>query len=313
MSFSDRVEKLESEGAYIVMARANQLTAKGKDIIHLEIGQPDFPTYSHIAKAGMDAISEGFTRYTSPAGMPDLREVIAKDAGERRGMKIDPSEVVVGPGGKPGLLFPTLALVEPGSVDEVIYPDPGFPTYVAMVDIAGGVHKPVPLSEEKDFSFNLEEFNQLVSDRTRLVVINTPANPTGGIMPISDLEKIAEAAQKHDFWVMSDEIYSRLTYDGLTAPSIATLPGMKERTIIVDGFSKTYSMTGWRLGYSIMPEPLAERISLLYTHSIGCTAAFTQIAGIEAITGPQDMVDDVVKEYQQRRDVMVEGLNNIPG
>ena len=313
MSFSDRVEKLESEGAYIVMARANQLTAKGKDIIHLEIGQPDFPTYPHIAKAGMDAISEGFTRYTSPAGMPDLREVIAKDAGERRGMKIDPSEVVVGPGGKPGLLFPTLALVEPGSVDEVIYPDPGFPTYVAMVDIAGGVHKPVPLSEEKDFSFNLEEFNQLVSDRTRLVVINTPANPTGGIMPISDLEKIAEAAQKHDFWVMSDEIYSRLTYDGLTAPSIATLPGMKERTIIVDGFSKTYSMTGWRLGYSIMPEPLAERISLLYTHSIGCTAAFTQIAGIEAITGPQDMVDDVVKEYQQRRDVMVEGLNNIPG
>jgi len=313
MQFSQRVEKLESEGAYVVLARANELAAQGRDIIRLEIGQPDFPTYPYVAQAGMDAIAEGITRYTPPAGVPNLRKAIAQDAGSRRGMEIKPSEVVVGPGGKPGLLFPTIALIEPGRGDEVIYPDPGFPTYWAMVDIAGGVHRPVPLSEDNDFSFNLAIFDELVNENTRLVVINSPANPTGGVMPLKDLLHIAEAAQQYDFWVMTDEIYSRLTYDGLTAPSIANLPGMKQRSIIVDGFSKTYAMTGWRLGYCVVPERLAERISLLYTHSIGCTAAFTQVAGIEAITGPQDMVDDVVIKYQRRRDVMVEGLNEIPG
>ena len=313
MHFSQRVEKLESEGAYVVLARANELAAQGRDIIRLEIGQPDFPTYPHVAKAGMDAIAEGITRYTPPAGVPNLRKAIAQDAGNRRGMEIKPSEVVVGPGGKPGLLFPTIALIEPMSGDEVIYPDPGFPTYWAMVDIAGGVHRPVPLSEENDFSFNLAIFDELVNEKTRLVVINSPANPTGGVVPLKDLEHIAEAAQQYDFWVMTDEIYSRLTYDGLAAPSIASLPGMKERSIIVDGFSKTYAMTGWRLGYCVVPERLADRISLLYTHSVGCTAAFTQVAGIEAITGPQDMVDEVVVKYQRRRDVMVAGLNEIPG
>jgi aspartate aminotransferase len=313
MKFSQRVEKLESEGAYVVMALANELESQGRDIIHLEIGQPDFQTYPHVSLAGVGAIVDGFTRYSPPAGMPKLREVIAQDAGTRRGMTIKPSEVIVGPGGKPGLFFPVLALIDPGAGDEVIYPNPGFPTYWAMVDIAGGEHRPVPLSEAMDFSFDLDAFDALVNAKTRLVVINSPANPTGGVMPLKDLEHVAEAALRYDFWVLTDEIYSRLTYDGILAPSIAALPDMMERTIIVDGFSKTYAMTGWRLGYAIMPEKLAERVSLLYTHSVGCTAAFTQVAGIEAITGPQDMVDRVVAEYQHRRDVIIKRLNEIPG
>jgi len=313
MSFSNRVMQLEAEGAYEVLARANQLESEGRDIIHLEIGQPDFPTYPHVSVAGIGAIANGHTRYTPPPGIPKLREEIAADTSVRRGVDIVPSEVVVGPGGKPGLFFPTLALIEPGRGDEVIYPDPGFPTYWAMIDIAGGVPRPVPLLEENSFSFDLDAFDDLVNEKTKLVVLNSPANPTGGVMPQEDLEHIAAAAQKYDFWVISDEIYARLAYDGVPVPSIAALPGMKERTIIVDGFSKTYAMTGWRLGYAIMPSALAERVSLLLTHSIGCTAAFTQVAGIEALTGPQHMVDQVVEKFQARRDCMVAGLNAIPG
>jgi aspartate/methionine/tyrosine aminotransferase len=313
MNFSNRVIHLEAEGAYEVLARANELESHGRDIIHLEIGQPDFPTYPHVSMAGVGAIANGFTRYTPPAGIPKLREEIAADVSVRRGLEIEPTEVVVGPGGKPGLFFPTLALIEPGRGDEVIYPDPGFPTYWAMIDIAGGVPRPVPLLEANSFSFDLQAFDSLVNEKTKLVVLNSPANPTGGVMPLEDLEHIAAASQKYDFWVISDEIYARLTYDGLPAPSIATLPGMKERTIIVDGFSKTYAMTGWRLGYAIMPEALADRVSLLLTHSIGCTAAFTQIAGIEALTGPQNMVDQVVEKFQARRDRMIAGLNAISG
>jgi len=313
MSFAERVIHLEAEGAYEVLARANELEAQGRDIIHLEIGQPDFPTYPHVSMAGVGAIANGYTRYTPPAGIPKLRAEIAADVSIRRGLEIKPTEVVVGPGGKPGLFFPTLALIEPGGGDEIIYPDPGFPTYWAMVDIAGGVPRPVPLLEEKSFSFDLQVFDALVSEKTRLVVLNSPANPTGGVMPLADLEHIAAAAQKYDFWVMSDEIYARLTYDGLPAPSIAALPGMKERTVIVDGFSKTYAMTGWRLGYAVMPEDLADRVALLLTHSIGCTAAFTQIAGIEALTGPQEMVDKMTEKFQARRDRMIAGLNAIPG
>ncbi len=217
----------------------------------------------------------------------------------------------MGPGGKPGLFFPTLALIEPGRGDEVIYPDPGFPTYLAMIEIAGGVPRPVPLLEENSFSFDLDAFDALVSEKTKLVVLNSPANPTGGVMPLADLAHIAAAAQKYDFWVLSDEIYARLTY-GLPAPSIASLPGMQERTIIVDGFSKTYAMTGWRLGFAVMPPALADRVSLLLTHSIGCTAGFTQVAGIEALTGSQEMVDQMVATFQARRDRMIAGLNAIP-
>ena len=313
MTFAERVTQLDAEGAYEVLARANELEAQGGDIIHLEIGQPDFPTYPHVSMAGVGAIANGHTRYTSPPGIPSLREAIAADVSVRRGIDVWPSEVVVGPGGKPGLFFPTLALIEPGRGDEVIYPDPGFPTYWAMIDIAGGRPRPVPLLEENSFSFDLDAFDALVNEKTKLVVLNSPANPTGGVMPMEDLEHIATAAQKYDFWVISDEIYARLAYDGLDVPSIATLPGMKERTIIVDGFSKTYAMTGWRLGYAVMPEALADRVALLLTHSIGCTAAFTQVAGIEALTGPQDMVDRVVEKFQARRDRMIAGLNAIPG
>jgi aspartate aminotransferase len=311
MEFASRVAGLSPEGAYAVLARAQALEAQGREIIHLEIGQPDFQTFPHISLRGVEAIAAGHTRYNPPAGLPGLRQVIAEDAGERRGMEIRPEQVVIGPGAKPGLFFTTLALVEPG--DEVIYPDPGFPTYPAMIGTAGGKPVPVPLSEEKNFSFDLEAFDELISDKTRLIVLNSPANPTGGVIPESDLAHIAAMAEQHDCWVISDEIYARLSYDELQVPSIAALPGMAERTIIVDGFSKTYAMTGWRLGYAIMPEALAERVGLLLTHSVGCTATFTQMAGVEALTGSQEMVDEVVEVYQRRRDRMVAGLNAIPG
>lgn len=310
MAFSNRVSTLEHEGAYEVLEKATALEASGKEIIHLEIGQPDFPTFENIVEAGIDAITKGNTRYTPSAGTKALRQVIAEDAGNRRDIEISPSQVVVGPGAKPALFFPTLALVEPG--DEVIYPDPGFPTYKAMIEVAGGIPVPVPLVEEDNFTFDLAVFNKLVNNKTRLVVINSPSNPTGGVMQLPELEQIAELSQKYNYWVLSDEIYSRLVFSG-RAVSIATLPGMEERTIICDGFSKTYAMTGWRLGYGIMPEELAQKVSLILTHSIGCTASFTQLAGIEAIRGDQHQVALVVKAYQERRDVLVEGLNKIPG
>lgn len=311
MMFARRVANLKEEGAYTMLARAHALEAQGRRILHLEVGQPDFDTFDHIKQAGMRAIQAGRTRYNPSAGLPRLRQAIAEAASERIGVAVQPEEVVVGPGAKPGLFFPTLALVEPG--DEVIYPDPGFPTYAAMIEVAGGVPRPVPLLEEKDFSFDLDAFDECINERTKLIVLNTPANPTGGVIPKEDLEHIAAAAQKYDAWVISDEIYARLAYDGIKVPSIAALPGMRERTIVVDGFSKTYAMTGWRLGYAIMPQPLAERVSLLLNHSVGCTAMFTQDAGIEALTASQALAEEKVEEYQRRRDRMVAGLNAIPG
>jgi aspartate/methionine/tyrosine aminotransferase len=310
MDFAERVVKLAPEGAYFMLAKAQALEAAGRQVIHLEIGQPDVPTFENISEAGVDAIQEGYTRYTPSAGMPALRRAIAEDASRRRGLSIEPAQVVVGPGAKPALFFPTLALVRPG--DEVIYPDPGFPTYAAMIQVAGGTPVPVPLREEEDFSFDLDAFDHLVNERTRMVILNSPSNPTGGVMSITALEHIADAARKRDLWVLSDEIYARLVY-GESAPSIVTLPGMAERTIICDGFSKTYAMTGWRLGYGIMPKPLADRVELLLTHSVGCTASFTQVAGIEALNGPQEQVEAVVNEYRRRRDALVAGLNAIPG
>ncbi len=311
MSYTLRTQHLKPEGAYQVLARTQALEATGRKIIHLEIGQPDFETFANIRLAGIKAIAEGLTRYTPPIGMKSLREVIAEDAGRRRGLQFHPDQVVVSPGAKPNLFFPTLALIEPG--DEVIYPNPGFPTYEAMIRIAGGIPVPVPLLEEKNFSFDLEVFNHLVNDRTKLIILNSPSNPTGGVIPKADLEQIAMAAQRHNCWVMSDEIYARIVYDNASVPSIAALPDMLERTIIVDGFSKTYAMTGWRLGFGIMPKDLANVVQLLLTHSVGCTAHFVQVAGIEALTGPQEQVDLVVAEYQRRRNTIVEGLNAIPG
>ena len=311
MRVASRIDHLEPEGAYQVLSRAQALEASGREIIHLEIGQPDFDTFDNIKQAGIKAITEGQTRYTPPNGIKSLREVIANDAGKRRGLTVHPDQVVVSPGAKPNLFFPTLALVEPG--DEVIYPNPGFPTYEAMIRVAGGIPVPVPLLEENNFSFDLEAFQRLVNDHTRLIILNSPGNPTGGVIPQVDLELIARRAIQHNCWVMSDEIYARISYDNISTPSIAAMPGMPERTIIVDGFSKTYAMTGWRLGFGIMPRELANKVQLLLTHSVGCTAQFVQIAGIEALTGPQGQVDRVVAEYQRRRDVIVDGLNAIPG
>ncbi len=312
MTYADRTNHLKAEGAYAVLAKAQALEADGREIIHFEIGQPDFETFSNISLAGMRAIANGKTRYTPPAGTPAFRRAIAMDASARRGIEISPEQVVVSPGGKPNIFFPTLALVNPG--DEVIYPNPGFPTYEAMIGVAGGVPVPVPLVEENDFSFDLDVFDKLVNEKTKLIIINSPSNPTGGIIPKADLEHIAAAAKKYDAWVLSDEIYARIVYDGMEdAPSIYALPGMAERTVIMDGFSKTYAMTGWRLGYGIMPVELARRVALLMTHSVGSTAEFTQYAGLEAITGDQEQVAAVIAEYEKRRNVIVDGLNSLPG
>lgn len=310
MPFANRVMELEPEGAYRMLARSQELEADGRNIIHLEIGQPDSPTFENISDAGIQAIQDGFTRYTPSAGINDLRGAIARYSSQRIGMDVQPANVVVGPGAKPALFFPTLALVQPG--DEVIYPNPGFPTYEAMIRVAGGIPVPVPLSEEDNFSFDLAAFDRLLSNRTRLVVINSPSNPTGGVMPLPALTHIADAAKEGDFWVLSDEVYSRMVF-GEPAPSIYTLPGMAERAIICDGFSKTYSMTGWRLGYGIMPVSLAKRVDLLLNHAVGCTASFTQAAGVEALQGPQDQVVEVMDEYKRRRDYLIGALNQIPG
>lgn len=311
MTYAQRTSQLKAEGAYQVLAKANQLEAAGREILHFEIGQPDFDTFSNISMAGIRAITEGKTRYTAPSGMPSLQQVIADDCGRRRGIHIDPAEVVVGPGAKPALFFPTLALIEPG--DEVIYPNPGFPTYEAMIQVAGGIPVPVPLLEEKNFSFDLEVFDRLVNAHTKMIILNSPSNPTGGVMPLEDLQHIAQKAIEFDCWVMSDEIYARIAYDGLSVPSITSLPGMQERSIIIDGFSKTYAMTGWRLGYGIMPRGLADKVGLLMTHSVGSTAQFTQVAGLAAILGQQHQVNEVVAEYQRRRDLIVSGLNSTAG
>jgi aspartate aminotransferase len=306
-----RTDHLQSEGAYFVLAQAQALEAEGKDIIHLEIGQPDVDTFEPVARAGIEAIKAGRTRYNPPAGIPELRKMIADDVSQRIGVPITPDQVVISPGAKPNLFFPTLAIVEPG--DEVLYPDPGFPSYAAMIGVAGGVPIPVPLVEQANFSFDLDAFDRLISPRTRLIILNSPGNPTGGVIPPSDLEHIADLAQEHDCWVISDEIYSRIHYLKSGVPSIASLPGMTDRTILVDGFSKTYAMTGWRLGYGVMPQELARRVMLLATHAYGCTAHFTQYAGLEALSGSQSEVEAMRQRYQQRRDRLVTGLNQLPG
>jgi len=308
--FAERVRPLKAEGAYAVLARAKALEAQGRSIIHLEIGQPDFPTPEHIAEAGIQAIRAGRTRYTQPAGTADLRAAIAEVAGKWRGMTFSPEEVIVGPGAKPAIYFAALALVEPG--EEVIIPDPGFPSYSAIVRLAGGVPVPVRRDPDELYNFDMQDFRQKISHRTKLVIMNSPSNPTGGVTPLHVLEQIAAEVQRVGAWVISDEIYCQLVYEG-DAPSIAALPGMRERTIIVDGFSKTYSMTGWRLGFGIMPPALAERVGLLATHTIGCTADFTQAAGVAALRGDFSTVEAMRESFRQRRDLTVAALNTLPG
>jgi aspartate aminotransferase len=310
MPFAKRIAHLQPEGAYAVLARAQALEAQGREIIHLEIGQPDFDTYPNITLAGIRALTAGKTRYNPPSGIRELRQALADDAGARRGVHIESEQVVVAPGNKPLLLLPMLALLEPG--DEVITPDPGFPTYEAAIRLAGAVPVPVGPLEARGFDLDLGEFDRALSPRTRMVILNSPCNPTGGVLSRETLEHVAAAARERDLWVLSDEIYSRLVYEG-EAPSILSLPGMAERTIVADGFSKTYAMTGWRLGFGVMPVALARKMDLLLTHSVGCSATFTQYAGLEAVRGPQDAVEQVREEFRRRRDLIVAGLNAIPG
>ena len=308
--FAQRVSHLEQEGAYAVLAKAQALEAKGREILHFEIGEPDFDTYPHISLAGIQAISSGKTRYNPSSGIYGLREALANDAGRRRGVKFTPEQVVIGPGTKPLMLMPMLAILEPG--DEVIYPDPGFPAYFAAIGVAGATPVTVPLLGKNKFDLDMDALVSLISPKTRMIILNSPANPTGSVLSAKTIERLADVADKNDLWIISDEIYSRFVYDG-DAPSIISFPGMSERTVIADGFSKTYAMTGWRLGYGLMPEALADRVGLLLTHAVGCTATFTQYAGLDAVMGSQDPVDAVRAEFQHRRDIIVKRLNDIPG
>jgi Aspartate/tyrosine/aromatic aminotransferase len=310
MKLASRMGRIGTETAFEAAARARALEATGRSVIHLEIGEPDFDTPSNIREAAKRALDRGATHYTSTVGIPELRTAIAADATVRKHFAVSPDRVVVVPGGKPVMFFTMLALVEEG--DEVIYPDPGFPIYESMINYVGGTAVPCPIRQENAFRLDPAELASLVTPRTKLVIINSPANPTGGVSTREDLEQIAAVAREHDLIVMADEIYGRILYEGEHV-SIASLPDMVDRTIVLDGFSKTYAMTGWRLGYAIVPEKLLMPFSRLIVNSVSCTSAATQWAGVEALTGPQDAVLAMVEEFRARRDLIVDGLNAIPG
>jgi len=305
------MSRIGVESAFDVLVRARALEAQGKSVIHLEIGEPDFPTPSHIVEAAKKALDEGWTHYGPTQGFPDLREAIAAYISSSRGIRVGAEHVSVVPGGKPIIFFPMLALLEPG--DEVIYPNPGFPIYESMIRFLGAKPVPMPLEEDRGFSFDLDLFRDRLSPKTKMVVLNSPQNPTGGTIPAADLERIAEMLRDRDVIVMSDEIYSRISYTEEPPVSIASFPGMLEKTIILDGFSKTYAMTGWRMGYGVMPKWLVDAVTKLMVNSNSCTASFTQRAGLAAITGPQDCVTHMVAEFRRRRDAICAGLNAVPG
>ncbi len=307
---ADAVGRLGTEGAFAVLARARALEAEGRDIIHLEIGEPDFETPPHVAEAGIEAIRAGETHYCQTAGLPVLREAAAASLAWSRGVPIDVENVVVANGAKPFLFFTVLATCGPG--DEVIYPDPGFPIYESAVRFAGATPVPLPLRENRGFSFDPAELESLLSERTRLVILNAPQNPTGGVIPRVDLERAAAAIERTPAWVLTDEVYSRITYD-VEAPSIASLPGMLDRTILLDGFSKTFSMTGWRLGYAAVPADLVDPLTRLIVNSTSCVPPFVQLAGVAALEGPQDAVHEMVAEFRRRRDYLIPALNTISG
>ncbi len=311
LQLANRMSRLGTETAFEVLNKARALERQGKSIIHLEIGEPDFDTPANVVEAGVDALRKGWTHYGPSAGLPDLRQTIADYVSRTRGVKVKSDEVVVVPGGKPIIFFTILALIDEG--DEVIYPNPGFPIYESMINYVGGRAVPIQLREERDFSLDVNELASLITDRTRLIILNSPQNPTGGILERRDIEKIADIIADRNIMVMSDEIYSRLIFDGGEHFSIMSLPGMQERTILLDGFSKTYAMTGWRMGYGVMRADLATHMTRLMTNSNSCTASFTQVAGIEAIRGDQSSVDRMRDEFQRRRDAFVAGLNKIKG
>ena len=310
LRLAGRMSRLGTETAFEVLNRARALEKQGKEIIHLEIGEPDFDTPANVIEAGIAALRKGWTHYGPSAGLPELRQAIAEYVSRTRKVPVTSDEVVVVPGGKPIIFFTILALIESG--DEVLYPNPGFPIYESMVNYSVGKGIPIPLREDRDFSIDVKELASLITDRTRLIILNSPHNPTGGILTKKDIFEIAEAIGDRNILVLSDEIYSRLIYDGEHF-SIMSVPGFKERTVLLDGFSKTYAMTGWRLGYGVMRADLASQIAKLTTNSNSCTASFTQIAGIEALRGDQSSVDKMSAEFRHRRDVFVAGLNKIKG
>ena len=305
-----RMARLGTETAFEVLVRARALEAKGKNIIHLEIGEPDFDTPRNVVDAGIEALNKGFTHYGPSAGLPVLRETIAAEVSKTRGIKVTPEEVVVVPGGKPIIFFTMLALVDQG--DEVIYPNPGFPIYESMINFVGAKAVPIPLREERDFRLDVNELKKLINDRTKLIIINSPQNPTGGVLTKQDIADIAEAIGDRDIMVLSDEIYSRLIFQG-EHHSIMSIPGFQERTILLDGFSKTWAMTGWRMGFGVMRPDLAAHIARLATNSVSCTASFSQMAGVEAIKGDQSSVDAMNKAFLERRDFFIERVNRIKG
>jgi aspartate/methionine/tyrosine aminotransferase len=304
------MSRIGVETAFDVLVQARELEAQGRNVIHLEIGEPDFPTPRHIVEAAQKALDDGWTRYGPPQGFPDLREAIAEHTSRTRGMQAGPENVCVVPGGKPIIFYSILALVDQG--DEVIYPNPGFPAYESMIRFAGGVPVPIPLLENRAFSFDLDLLRAKINARTKLLILNSPQNPTGGVIPREDIAAIAEMVRGRDLMVLSDEIYTRIWYEERPV-SIASLPGMAKQTIILDGFSKTYAMTGWRMGYGVMPEWMVEAVNKLMVNSNSCTASFSQRAGIAALAGPQDEVERMIAEFRRRRDAFCAGLNSIPG
>jgi aspartate/methionine/tyrosine aminotransferase len=306
-----RIDILEPQAAYELLAKATRLEKKGKKILHFEIGQPDFPTPKNITKAGIDALKKGYTKYNPSLGIVPLRQEIAKHINKTRGINITEENISVTPSGNAAILTAMQTILEKG--DEVIYPDPCFPSYVALIDFMGGIKKPVPLIEENDFSFDMNVFKKQFSKKTKIVILISPSNPTGGIIPYSDLKEIASIVKASNAWVFTDEVYARIIYDGIKYPSFYGMPEIRDRTFLIDAFSKIYSMTGWRIGYVAAPKKVIEKISYLLTHTIGCTATFTQYAALEALTGPQSEVKKMVKEFEKRRNLIVKGLNDIPG
>jgi aspartate aminotransferase len=310
VKLANRMSQIEIESAFEVLARARALEASGRNIIHLEIGEPDFPTPSNVTEAAKQALDEGWTHYGPTQGYPELRSAIADHVSATRGIKVRPEQVCVVPGGKPILFFAMLALVEPG--DEVILPDPGFPIYHSLVRFLGAVPVPIPLLENRGFAFDIDALQRGLTNRTKLLILNSPQNPTGGIIPEEQVREIADLIRERDLMVISDEIYSRIYY--AEPPfSIASLDTMREKTIILDGFSKAYAMTGWRLGYGVMPEWIVDAINRLMVNSNSCTASFTQRAGLAAIQGSQEPVTRMVEEFRRRRDVFCSAINDIPG
>ena len=310
IKFAERMSRLGTESAFEVLAKAKALEAKGKDVIHLEIGEPDFDTPDNIRESAVKAIWDGYTHYCPAQGIPEIRKALAEVVGKEKGLDVKPEEVVVTPGAKPIMFFSMLALVDEG--DEVIYPNPGFPIYESVIEFLGAKAVPIKLEESKQFRFDVAELAKLVTPKTKLMIINSPQNPTGGVLTAEDHKAIAEIAVKNDIWVLTDEVYSHIIYEGEHI-SIATFPGMRERTIVLDGYSKTYAMTGWRLGYGFMPQELAQALTQIQINATSCTCTFTQVAGVEGVTGDQSASQKMVAEFKRRRDVIVDGLNRIPG